>query len=145
MADATARAAVVLSVSPLPMAAERSGQTPEVTWSTGNGSPGNVTASVDGAHETLFAYGTEGTSPAPWLSARGTTVLRLFSIAPKRRLLARLTIDHKAALEVVGEPAAPKATSGAIDRLLQILAFGWPAVAAALVAMYVVELRHGNH
>jgi hypothetical protein len=129
-----------LSVAPIPTTTDPSPGTPQVTWSTGNGSPGNITVTVKGAKETPFAYGTEGTSPAPWLSAGNAYVFRLYSIAPKRRLLARLRIDQTAGLEVVGRPLPPPITSHVVDRILQLLSFGWVALAALLASMYVIEV-----
>ncbi len=131
---------VVLSVAPIPTVTDPSPGTPQVTWSTGNGSPGDVTVTANGAKETPFAYGTEGTSPAPWLSAGNAYVFRLYSIAPKRRLLARLRIDQTAGLEVVGRPLPPPITSHVVDRILQLLSFGWVALAALLASMYVIEV-----
>lgn len=136
--------APALSVSSIPSAAKPSVGMPQVTWSTGNGSPGNVTVTTNGTKETLFAYGTEGTSPAPWLSAGNTYVLRLYSIAPRRRLLARLRIDKTATLAVVGQPVAPPMTSPALDRVLQLISFGWIAVAALLASMYVMKVSRDH-
>jgi hypothetical protein len=136
--------APVLSVSPIPNAAKPSGVTPQVTWSTGNGSPGNVMVTTNGTQETLFAYGAEGTKPVPWLSAGNTYVLRLYSIAPRRRLLARLRIDKTATFAAVGQPVGPPMTSPALDRVLQLISFGWIAVAGLLVSMYVVKTRHDH-
>lgn len=132
---------VVLSVAPIPSVAKPSPGTSQVTWSTGNGSPGNVTVTANGGKETLFAYGSEGTIPTPWLSAGNAYVLRLYSIAPRRRLLARLRIDKTATLTVVGRPLAPMMTSPAVDRVLQLISFGWIAVAALLASIYVIEVR----
>lgn len=134
----------VLSVSPIPNTAKPSIGTPQVTWSTGNGSPGNVTVTINGTKETLFAYGVEGTSPAPWLSTGNTYILRLYSIAPRRRLLARLRIDKTATFTVVGQPVAPPVTSPALDRVLQLISFGWIAVVALLASMYVMKVRHDH-
>jgi hypothetical protein len=144
--SASASTGVVLSVSPTPTsAAKPSAGTPLVTWSTGNGSPGTVTVTADGTKEAVFAYGTEGTTPAPWLAANSVYVLRLYSLAPTRRLLARIQIDHTAATsEIVGRPLTPPITPSAVDRVLQLLSFAWVALAALLVSMYVIEARRGR-
>lgn len=133
---------ILLSVTPLPTAANPSTGTPQVTWSTGNGSPGIVTVNSGGPKETFFAWGTEGSSSAPWLSANQAYVFRLYSIAPRRRLLARLRVDKTASLEVVGLPQAPAMTSPVENRLLQLLPFGFTAVLALLATMYIREVRN---
>ena len=107
----------------------------------GNGSPGDVTVTANDAKETPFAYGPEGTSPAPWLSAANAYVFRLYSIAPKRRLLARLRIDQNGETRSHWSAIPPPMTSHFVDRVLQLLSFGWVALAALLASMYVIEVR----
>jgi hypothetical protein len=98
----------------------------------------------DGATETVLAFGSEGSNQAPSLSGNQAYVLRLYSIAPKRRLLARLRVDQTVALEVVGLPLPPKETSAAVDRIMQLLAFGWVVLGGLLVSMFVREIRRGH-
>jgi hypothetical protein len=91
----------------------------------------------------FFAWGAEGAALAPWLSAGRAYVFRLYSIAPTRRLLARLQVNKTASLEVVALPRAPRATSPVENRLLELLSFGFIAFLALLAAMYVREVQHG--
>lgn len=136
-----ARTKVLLSVAPIPTAANPPQQTPQVTWSTGNGTPATVTVSSNRLKETFFAWGAEGAALAPWLTAGGAYVFRLYSIAPAHRLLARLHVNKTASLEVVSLPQAPRATSPAENLLLELLSFGLIAFLALLSAMYVLEVR----
>jgi hypothetical protein len=137
-------AGIVLSVTPIPNQTKPSLETPQVTWSTGNGSPGNVTITSDSPKEMVIAYGSEGTNQEPWLASVKTYVLRLYSIAPRRKLLARLRVGRETKLEVVGRPLAPKETSPAIDRILQLVSIGWIAVGVLLASMFVIETRRGH-
>jgi hypothetical protein len=137
--DATARPQ--LSVGSLPTTANPPPQAPQVTWSTGNGSPGIVTVSSNGLKETFFAWGPEGSASAPWLSAGHAFVFRLYSTAPTRRLLARLQVDKMAPAEIVAMAQAPRATSTSENRLLELLSFGLIFFLALLAAMYVREVR----
>lgn len=141
--DAASRTGILLSVAPLPTAATPSIGPPQVTWSTGDGSPGIVTVKSSGLGERFFAYSPEGSAPAPWLSFYHTYIFQLYSIAPKRRLLARLRVDRTASLEVVGRPQAPNMTSPAEDRLLQLLPFTYAVLLTVLAAMYIREARRG--
>ena len=71
------RTRVLLAVAPVPTATNAHTQTPQVTWATGNGSPGIVTVSTSGLKEAFFAWGTEGSALAPWLSPAHIYVFRL--------------------------------------------------------------------
>jgi len=136
---------VVLSVAPLPTAADPAPGTPQVTWSTGDGSPGEVTVSSAGSKEALFASGADGSAPAPWISVGRSYVFRLYSIISGHRLLARLKVgQEEAAAELVAVPQKPRSTSPVVNRLLQLLAFGSLVVLALLAAMHVREVRHGG-
>jgi hypothetical protein len=136
---------VVLSVAPIPTAADPSPGTPHVTWSTGNGSPGEVTVSSAGSKEALFASGPDGSASAPWISAGRSYVFRLYSIVSGHRLLARLKVgQEKAAAELVAVPQKPRITSPVVNRLLQLLAFGSITVLTLLAAMHVREVRRSG-
>jgi hypothetical protein len=133
---------VVLSVDPVPTTANPSPGTPQVRWSTGNGSPGLVTVAPDGAKEVLFASGPEGSASASWIAPGQSYVFRLYSLVSGRRLLARLKIGQNTAAEVVALPPSPKVTSAPIDRLLQVLSFAAVAILVLLAAVYLRDLRH---
>ena len=102
-------AGVVLSVAPIPSVAKPSPGTSQVTWSTGNGSPRGMSRLLPtvGRKHCFRIRGPKGPFQTPWLSAGNAYVLRLYSIAPRRRLLARLRIDKTATLTVVGRTARP--------------------------------------
>jgi hypothetical protein len=133
---------IVLSVSSLPTATTPVMGPPVVTWSTGDGSPGIVTVKSGGLAEKFFAYSPEGSAPAPWLSIHRTYVFQLYSIAPKRRLLARLHVNRTASLEVVSRPQAPSMTSPVENRFLQLLPFAFSALILVLAVMYIREVRN---
>jgi hypothetical protein len=99
---------------------------------------------VNGGHETLVAYGTKTTTSAPWLISGHGYTLRLYSIAPVRRLLAQLRVTKKPELELVGTPAAPTITSPAVDSLLELLSYIWIPAVALLGSTYILAVRrHG--
>lgn len=109
-----------------------------MTWSTGNGSPGIVTV----GSEALVAWGTEGSSATSRLLANHVYLFRLYSLAPRRQLLAQLRVDKTASLEIVSLPQAPAMTSPVENRLLQLLPFGFVVVLLFLMIMYIREIRN---
>ena len=129
-------------MAPVPTLIHRNTTTPEVTWSTGNGSPGLVTVETPGAPAQLFAEAPSGTEGAPWITVGQAYVFRLYSIVSGRRLLARLTVGHKVATQIVALPANPRITSPAVNRVLQLLSFVVLAIMALLSVAYVRDLRH---
>jgi hypothetical protein len=138
------RSGVSLIVAPVPTAAHPTPGPSNLTWSTGDGSPGRVTVTPDEAKETLVATGAEGSVPTPWVLAGHTYIFRLYSTVSGRHLLARLNVGHQAAAEVVAVPRKPRITSSLVDRLLQLLAFGSILALAGLTVMHIRETRHGG-
>jgi hypothetical protein len=134
---------VVLFVTPTPKQTQSPPTTPELTWSTGNGSPGIVTLMSAGFKEFVIGFGSEEANPVPLLAGVKAYELRLYSTAPKRKLLARLRADRGATVEIVGRPLAPRQTSPVVDRILQLTAFGWIAVGVLLASLFVIEIRRG--
>ncbi len=130
----------LLSVAPVPTATGPAPGTPEVKWSTGNGSPGNVTVQSKNMKETVFAFGPEGMSAAPWIAAGQVYLFRLYSIGSGRRLLARLTVGRGEPLSVVALAPAPRTTPAALNRVLQLVPFAWIAMFALLAAFYGRDL-----
>jgi hypothetical protein len=130
-----------LSVAPIPTATDPSPGIPQVSWSTGNGSPGEVTVSFSGTKETLFAQGPEGTTPAPWISAGTVYVFRLYSTISRRRLLARLAVGRGEQLDVLALPQTPRMTSPVVNRVLQVLPYCILALVMLLAALYLADLR----
>lgn len=113
----------------------------QVTWSTGDGSPGAVMASTPGGPETLFAYGPEGSARPPVVGARSSYVLTLVSTAPRRRALARLRVGARSKLELFAQPLLPRTSPATVDLLLEILGFAWVPLALVLVSRYAISLR----
>lgn len=137
-----AGAGVALTVSPVPTVAHPQTATPQVRWSTGDGSPGDVTVAPESGKEILVAAGSEGTVPAPWIAAGHLYVFRLYSTVAGQRLLARLNVGRQAATaEVVALPRKPDITSGFVDRVLQVLAFASMLGLALLTVIHVREAR----
>lgn len=137
-----AHGGVVLSVAPVPTPANPTVGTPQVTWSTGDGSPGEVTVTPDESKEALFGTGADGSAPAPWISIGRSYVFRLYSIVSGRQLLARLKVGQRQApAELVALPQRPRITPSAVNRLLQIVAIGSVLVLALLAVMHAWELR----
>jgi hypothetical protein len=132
-----------LSVAPVPTVANRSPGTPRVSWSTGDGSPGEVTVTVNGGKEVLYASSAEGSSTAPWISVGQAYVFRLYSTGSGHRLLARLRVG-KATVVIESVPRAPAVTSSIVNRLLQLISFGGVLLLATLAALYVREARRGG-
>lgn len=137
--DAASMGHVILSVAPVPRVGRPSPRAPEVTWATGDGSPGSVTVTPEGGSETLFASSSEGSAAAPWIVAGRSYVFKLYSTASGRRLLARLSVGHAAA--IIAVPPKPRITSPIVNRLLQLLSFAAIAVLTVLAAMYIRETR----
>jgi hypothetical protein len=133
---------IILSVAPVPTVRHRSTAIPQVSWSTGDGSPGVVTVSPEGGPAILFVSGPEGVAPAPWIEVGSTYVFRLYSIVSGRRLLARLKVGRSTGFDVVAVPQKPKITSHTVDRVLQLLSFGSVLLLALLAVMCVREVRH---
>ena len=132
---------VELSVAPIPTAAHPSPGTPQVSWSTGDGSPGQVTVTPEGAKEVLFTSAPEGIASAPWIAPGRTYVFKLYSTISGRILLAQLKVGQAPALTVLAVPPSPRRTSALIDRLLQLFAFGSVVLLALLTTMHIREVR----
>ncbi|MHB8234802.1 MAG: hypothetical protein ACYDHT_09140 [Solirubrobacteraceae bacterium] len=142
MAAPAAGVTPLLSVAPVPTSKAPSPGTPQVKWSTGNGSPGNVTVQSQHLKETVFGFGAEGTSAAPWIAAGQVYVFRLYSIGSGRRLLARLTVGRGQPVSVVALAPTPRTTPAAVNRILQLAPFVWFAMFALLAAFYGRDLLH---
>lgn len=135
---------VILSVSPIPKAGQRRSATPQVRWSTGDGSPGLVTVAPEGGKELPYASSAEGSGLAPWIAAGHLYIFRLYSIVSGRLLLARFKVGEAAAAEITALPPKPRNTPPAVDRLLQLLSFAVLGVLAMLTLAYVREVKHSG-
>jgi hypothetical protein len=142
--ESAAAGGVTLPVSPVPTAAHPKTATPQVQWSTGDGSPGEVTVTPEGSKEILLALGGEGIAPAAWIEPGHVYVFRLYSTVAGRRLIARLSVGRQAAAEVVALPQKPRITSSFVDRVLQVLAFASLLGLALLALAHAREVRRGG-
>jgi hypothetical protein len=132
---------VVLTVAPVPTAAQPTPGTPQLTWSTGDGSPGEVTVAPAESREVLVASGGDGSVAVPWVSRGTVYTFRLYSTVGGRRLLARLLVGHQAAAEVIAIPRKPRITSPPVNRLLQLLGFASILTLALLAILHVREVE----
>jgi hypothetical protein len=133
--------AVSLAIVHNPNPAAAATEPLQVTWSTGDGSPGAVIASTPGGPETLFPTGPEGSARPPAVGAGSSYVLTLVSIAPRRRALARLRVGPRSRLELLTQPLLPRTSPAAVDLLLEILGFAWVPLALVLMSRYAISLR----
>lgn len=81
---------IVAEPNPVP-----AGSWTTVSWSTGDGSDGQVWVSAGGAAEVLFAEEPEGSAPAPWIQAGIKYRFRLYAGKSRKRVLARVSVDAK--------------------------------------------------
>jgi hypothetical protein len=82
----------VLKADPNPVPkADKLGKT-KITWSTGDGSWGQVYLSVNGGEEKLFKQDRSGSAEAAWIGKKGTFEFRLYSGTDRKRRLASVTV-----------------------------------------------------
>lgn len=81
-----------LAADPNPVVTVAGQGTTFITWSTGDGSVGEVWVSQDGGSETLFATGTEGTQEAPWIMQHSTYDFRLYAGTMHDNMLAAVSV-----------------------------------------------------
>jgi hypothetical protein len=95
-ASSPAVSAATIAASPNPVTTGEEPGTTTVTWNTGDGTAGQVYVSKDGAPETLFAEGTTGSAPAPWIQAGKTFDFSLYAGTEHTKLLAKTQVTgHK--------------------------------------------------
>jgi hypothetical protein len=81
-----------ITASPNPVhTGERNGTT-TITWNTADGIAGQVYVSVDGSPEGLFATGSQGSAPAPWIQAGKTFEFRLYAGTEHATVLAKTQV-----------------------------------------------------
>ena len=66
--------------------------TTEITWTTGDGSEGEVYVSINGEPETLFVAGPEGSKEAPWILPDQSYDFRLYAGTGRTRLLDEVRV-----------------------------------------------------
>jgi hypothetical protein len=81
-----------ISASPNPVPTGIGFGTTTVTWSTGDGQPGEVYVDIGGEPEKLFGEGATGTLPAAWIGRRSTYVFRLYRAGDRSKPLALVVV-----------------------------------------------------
>jgi hypothetical protein len=87
------------------------------------------------------AYGPEGTSAVLQLTDHMTYTWRLYSLAPRRRLLGTIEFPGQTQAGSLLAPFPPRQTSHAANLLLEFVSFVWVPIFALLGLRYLLELR----
>jgi hypothetical protein len=91
-----AASAATITASPNPVSLGEGPGTTTVTWNTGDGSVGQLYVSEDGGSETMFASGSAGSAPAPWIQAGKTFEFRLYAGTEHAKMVAKTQVTgHK--------------------------------------------------
>ena len=90
----------VLTASPNPVPAGTGNGVTQISWDMGDGSPGRVTVSENGARETLFASGSSGTVRADWIRTGSQYEFRLYRDGSSGAALQSTTVLRRAAWPV---------------------------------------------
>lgn len=83
-----------LTASPNPVPAGKDKGTTTITWTTGDGSPGQVYVSDNGKPEILFATAPRGSREVPWIQSGKTYEFRLYAGTEHTQVLARVTVTR---------------------------------------------------
>jgi hypothetical protein len=107
-----------VSANPNPVIAPRDSglATTTISWSTGNGSWGQVFLSHNNGPEQLYVQGAEGTADAPWIG-EGQYEFRLYAGQERQRLLALVTVERR--------EARTRNVTALVVGLLLVLVFGY--------------------
>ena len=84
----------VISAGPNPVPAGSGAGTTTIKWTTGDGTTGKIFVSADGAQETEFAEGPDGSHDAP-IQAGVTYEFRLYN-SDHTKQLAKITVTRSA-------------------------------------------------
>jgi hypothetical protein len=84
--------AATITASPNPVPAGEGVGTTTITWSTGDGTAGQVYISVDGEPETLFGSDASGSAPAPWIQPGKMYEFRLYAGTQHATVLAKTRV-----------------------------------------------------
>jgi len=90
-----AASAATITASPNPVPAGEGAGTTTITWSTGDGTAGQVYVSVDGEPETLFGSDASGSAPAPWIKAGKMYEFRLYAGTQHATVLAKTQVTRQ--------------------------------------------------
>jgi hypothetical protein len=81
-----------ITASPNPVHTGGRNGTTTITWNTANGTAGQIYVSVDGSPEGMFAAGSQGSTPAPWIQAGKTFEFRLYAGTEHATVLAKTQV-----------------------------------------------------
>jgi hypothetical protein len=87
--------AATITASPNPVTTGEGPGTTTVTWNTGDGAAGQVYVSMDGTPEAIFAEGSTGSAPAPWIQAGKTFEFRLYAGTEHAKVLAKIQVTGR--------------------------------------------------
>jgi hypothetical protein len=91
-AASPAASAATITASPNPVTLGEGPGTTTITWNTGDGTTGQVYVSEEGAPEAIFAEGSTGSAPAPWIGAGKTFKFRLYAGTEHAKALAETQV-----------------------------------------------------
>jgi hypothetical protein len=94
-AASPAAAAATITASPNPVTLGEGPGTTTITWNTGDGTMGQVYVSEEGAPEAIFAEGSTGSAPAPWIVAGKTFKFRLYAGTEHAKALAEIQVTGR--------------------------------------------------
>ena len=94
-AASPAAASATITASPNPVTTGAGPGTTTITWNTGDGAEGQVYVSEDGGPERLFADGSTGSAPAPWIQAGKTFEFRLYAGTEHAKVLAKTQVTGR--------------------------------------------------
>jgi hypothetical protein len=94
-AASPAAPAATITASPNPVTTGEGPGTTTITWNTGDGTAGQVYVSEDGGPERIFAEGSPGSIPAPWIQAGKTFEFRLYAGTEHANVLAKTQVTGR--------------------------------------------------
>ncbi len=94
-AASPAASAARITASPNPVTTGEGHGTTTVTWNTGDGTTGQVYVSADGTPEAIFAEGSTGSAPAPWIEAGKTFEFRLYAGTEHTKMLVKTQVTGR--------------------------------------------------
>ena len=95
-AASPAASTATITASPNPVTTGEGPGTTTISWNTGDGTTGQVYVSTDGKPEAIFAEGSTGSAPAPWIEAGKTFEFRFYAGTEHTKMLAKTQVTgHK--------------------------------------------------
>jgi hypothetical protein len=82
----------MITASPNPVTVANGVAPTTITWSTGDGSPGQVYVAIDGQAEALFAGGSEGSHEAAWIRPGSVFEFSLYRGPDRTKRLGAVTV-----------------------------------------------------